>query len=73
MYLQTGSKRQVSLRLAKTGDFLVFSSVFGENIYHFSAQALKDSVVCMIDKDALRQVLLTYPGFALQITRNNFV
>lgn len=70
LYLQTGNK-QISIRLAHKGDFMAFSSVFGDNIYNYSALALKDSVVCMIDKEALKQLLLRNPEFALQITSKN--
>jgi len=37
VYLQTGYDKQINLRLSTTGDFLAFSSVFGENIYNYSA------------------------------------
>ena len=70
LYLQTGNK-QISIRLAHKGDFMAFSSVFGDNIYNYSALALKDSMVCMIDKEALKQLLLRNPEFALQITSKN--
>lgn len=71
VYLQTGYDKQINLRIAKKGDFLAFSSVFGENIYQYSALALKDSTVCMIDKEALRKLLIEKPEFAMQITSGN--
>lgn len=71
VYLQTGYDKQINIRLAKTGDFLAFSSVFGENIYQYSALALKDSTICMIDKTALNELLLEKPDFAMQITSGN--
>ncbi len=71
VYLQTGYDKQINLRIAKKGDFLAFSSVFGENIYQYSALALKDSTICMIDKTALNELLLQQPDFAMQITSNN--
>ncbi len=71
VYLQTGYDKQLNLRIAKTGDFLAFSSVFGENIYQYSALALKDSTICMIDKTALSKLLIKQPEFAMQITSSN--
>ncbi|MBU1013762.1 MAG: Crp/Fnr family transcriptional regulator [Bacteroidetes bacterium] len=71
VYLQTGYDKQINLRLAKKGDFLAFSSVFGENIYHYSALALKDSTICMIDKTALSRLLIEKPDFAMHITSRN--
>lgn len=72
VYLQTGTNKQLNIRIAQKGDFMAFSSVFGENIYNYSAVALVDSAICMIDKDALKQLLLGNPRFALQITSRNY-
>ncbi|MBA7519842.1 cAMP-activated global transcriptional regulator CRP [subsurface metagenome] len=71
IYLQTGSKKQINIRLAKSGDFLAFSSIFGENVYNHSAVAIKDSTICMIDKSAIKQLLLKNPDFAMRITSQN--
>ncbi len=71
VYLQTGYEKQINLRVAKAGDFLAFSSVFGESIYQYSALTLKDSSICMIDKTALSKLLIKNPEFAMQITSGN--
>ena len=72
VYLQTGSIKQLNIRLAKRGDFVVFSSIFDENIYTYSAVAIKDSTICMINKEALKQLLLKNPEFAMRVTSRNF-
>ncbi|MCF6185837.1 MAG: Crp/Fnr family transcriptional regulator [Bacteroidales bacterium] len=72
VYLQTGYDKQINISLAKTGDFLAFSSIFGENIHTYSTQALKDSVICMIEKESLKQILIDNPEFALEITSKNY-
>ena len=72
IYLQTGRNKQMNLMLAKQGDFMAFSSVFGEDIYSYSSVALKDSDICMIEKEALKKVLLENPEFALNVTSANF-
>lgn len=72
VYLQTGATKQLNIRIAKQGDFMAFSSVFGENIYKYSAVAVVNSTICMIDKDALKQLLVRNPDFALQITSRNY-
>ena len=71
IYLQTGYEKQINLRIGKKGDFLAFSSVFGDNIYRYSALALKESTICMIDNKALHQLLIEKPEFAMQITSAN--
>jgi CRP/FNR family transcriptional regulator, polysaccharide utilization system transcription regulator len=72
VYLQTGYDRQINISMAGGGDFLAFSSVFGENIHTYSTQAVKDSEICMIEKESLKDALLRNPEFALQITSKNY-
>lgn len=72
VYLQTGYDKQININIAKSGDFLAFSSIFGENIHTYSTQAIKDSEICMIEKESLKEILLQHPQFALQITSKNY-
>jgi CRP/FNR family transcriptional regulator, polysaccharide utilization system transcription regulator len=72
VYLQLGHKKQINIRIAKAGEFLAFSSVFGEDVYTYSALALKDSEICMIDKESLKELLFKNNEFAMQITSSNF-
>jgi len=72
VYLQTGYDKQINISLAQSGDFLAFSSVFGEKIHTYSAQALCDAEICMIEKESLKNALLGNPQFALQITSKNY-
>jgi len=71
VYLQTGPDKQINVRLAKTGEFLAFSSLFGENVYNYSAIALKGSTICMIDKAGLNHLLQKNPEFAMHIVSKN--
>jgi len=72
VYLQTGYNKQINIRIARAGEFLAFSSVFGEDVYTYSTVALKDSLICMIDKDGLKRLLMRNHKFAMQITSNNY-
>jgi CRP/FNR family transcriptional regulator len=72
VYLQTGYDRQINISIARSGEFLAFSSVFGENIHTYSTQAIKDAEICMIEKESLKDALIRNPEFALQITSKNY-
>lgn len=72
VYLQTGYEKQINIAFAQAGDFLAFASVFGESVHTYSAQALKESEICMIEKESLKSALLSNPEFALQITSRNY-
>ena len=73
IYLQTGADKQLNIRLARSGDFLAFASVFGEKVHTYSAVALINSVICMIEKSAMRKLLMQNPDFAMRITSKNFL
>jgi len=69
--LQTGFDKQLNIRLAHTGEFLGFSTIFGDSTYNYSATALRNSKICMIDKDSLKNLLLDNSEFAMRITSKN--
>jgi CRP-like cAMP-binding protein len=70
--LQTGRKKRMNLWIARSGDFLAFSTLFGMDHYPYSAVALKDSELLMIEKESLKGLLKTNPEFALRITSKNY-
>lgn len=72
VYIQTGNNRQVNIRISKAGEFLAFSTVFGQDVYTYSTVVLKDSMICMIDKDGLRELLMKNNEFAMQVTSDNY-
>jgi len=72
VYLQTDYDKQINIRLARPGDFLAFSAVFGDDVYNYSTIALKDSRICMIDREGLKQVLLKNTSFAYRVTAANY-
>lgn len=71
VYLQTDRNKQVNIRIAKQGNFMAFSSIFRKNTYLYSAVALKDSTICMVDKQALKKLLLQNTDFAMQMNSKN--
>jgi len=72
VYLQAGPRKVQNLWIGRSGDFLAFSSMFGEKVYHYSAMALKDAEVLMIDKKSLRELLKTNSEFGFRITSKNY-
>lgn len=69
--IQTGFDKQMNIRVAKTGEFLAFSSIFGDSTYSYTATAIRNSTICMIEKEALRNLLEENAGFAMKITSKN--
>ena len=71
VYLRLGKTKQINIRIVKQGDYLAFSAVFNKKTYQYSAVSLSDSTFCMIEKEALKEVLLRNADFAMQITSKN--
>jgi CRP/FNR family transcriptional regulator len=72
VYLQTGIKKAQNLWVARGGEFLGFSTLFGDRTYAYSAVAMKETQLLMIDKESLRKLLQSNPEFAYRITSRNF-
>jgi CRP/FNR family transcriptional regulator len=57
------------LRIVKPTEFIGLSSLFGENIYHYSARTLKDTTICMIEKDSIVKLVRENGVFATEIIK----
>ena len=55
-YVEGNSKYNQNLRIIKPGEFVGLSSVFGENRFDYSAVAITETQVYLIEKDALINV-----------------
>lgn len=71
-FIQPGNNRQLNLRLLQKGDFMAFFTIFGELVYPYSAVALKETTICMIEKEMLQKLLTKNPLFALNVTSRNY-
>lgn len=67
VYLESPQNRNINLKILKESEFIGLSSIYGGNIYHYSAVALVDSTICMINKDSFRKILIDNGHFASQI------
>ncbi|MFB6318274.1 Crp/Fnr family transcriptional regulator [Saccharicrinis sp. FJH54] len=72
VFVETGRGKFKSISLMKGGDFIAFSTVFGESVYNYTAMALKESAVCMIDKEGLKKILKDNRDFAFNIVSRNY-
>jgi CRP/FNR family transcriptional regulator len=72
VYLQTGFEKQINIGISKPGEFLAFSSIFGEPVHTYSTQALTNAEICMIEKESLKNILVQNPQFAMAVTSKNY-
>lgn len=57
VYLEIGNGKQISIRIASAGEFISFQSVLGQAVYQYSALALTDCRICLMDKEGLQKLL----------------
>ena len=68
-YVEEGSQRNFNLRLVGPGEFTGLSVVFHRNVYDYSVVALKETLVCLIEKDAITGLIRQNGQFAYGLIR----
>lgn len=63
-YIVGDSKRDFNLRIIKNGEFIGLSAAFSKHTYDYSAVALKDTLACLIEKDAIAGLIKSNGNFA---------
>ena len=68
IYLETANKN-INLKLLKSGEFLGLSAIYLDNIYSYSGKALRDSTVCLIEKESFKKLILNNGAFASELIK----
>jgi len=69
LYLESPNNKNINVKILKTSEFIGLSSIYGENIYNYSAVALEDSNICLIEKESIRKLLNNNGNFASEIIK----
>jgi len=69
LYLENTNKKFTNIKLLKAKDFIGLASIYGENIYSYSVVTLKETDVCLIDKNGIRKLLEGNSAFASEMIR----
>jgi CRP/FNR family transcriptional regulator len=69
IYLENSNKKTTNIRILKAQDFIGLSSIFGDNIYNYSAVALKETQICLIEKQSFHQLLQKNAMFASSLIK----
>jgi CRP/FNR family transcriptional regulator len=69
LYLEGSNNKDINLKILKTSEFIGLSSIYGDNIYNYSTVALKDSTICLIEKDSFKKLLIDNGHFASEIIK----
>jgi CRP/FNR family transcriptional regulator len=69
LYLENTNNKFTNIKILKSTDFIGLASIYGENIYNYSVVALKETDVCLIDKNAIRELLENNSDFASEMIK----
>lgn len=70
LYREGRNNRSLILKIAKPGEFIGLVSVFGNNIYQYSASAIENSSVFFIDFNVFNSILLENGKYAVYLLKN---
>ncbi|MGQ1787455.1 MULTISPECIES: Crp/Fnr family transcriptional regulator [unclassified Saccharicrinis] len=69
LYLENKNNKFTNIKILKASDFIAIESIYGDNIYFYSAVALQETDVCLIDKNAIRKLLENNASFASEMIK----
>jgi len=69
IYLEGQGNKNINIAITKPSEFIGLSAIFGNNNYNYSALALQDSSICLIEKESLTKLLINNGSFACEIIK----
>jgi CRP/FNR family transcriptional regulator, polysaccharide utilization system transcription regulator len=71
LHLETAKSKKLNIYIAQKGDFLSLSSLFNSEKYKYSALAVTDVTLCMLDKNAVFDIFSRNHQFLLFIVKSS--
>ncbi len=71
-YVIGDANRNFNLRIIQSGEFIGLSAAFSKNTYDYSTIALKDTLVCLIEKDAISGLIKSNGNFGYGLIKRVF-
>lgn len=63
-----GPEKNIIIKLLKADDFIGLTSMFGDETYYFSVVALKETRVCSIDREAIKDLTVRCCDFSRELS-----
>jgi CRP/FNR family transcriptional regulator len=63
-----GPEKNIIIKLLTPHDFIGLTSLFGDNTYYFSAAALKETRVCSIDREGIKDLITQCCEFSRELS-----
>lgn len=71
-YVESSSNHNFNLRLVRSGEFVGLSAIYNNSTFNYSVVALKDTLACLIEKNAIVQLMKNNGEFAYSISKRYF-
>jgi CRP/FNR family transcriptional regulator len=69
LYIEGPNNKSFIMRIVKPGEFIGLSSLYGENVFHYSARTMKETMVCMIEKESILKLIRENSSFGSEIIK----
>lgn len=69
IYLEGKGNRNINIKISGSSEFIGLSTIFGGNIYTYSALALRESSICLIEKECFKKLLSKNGSFASEMLK----
>ena len=63
-----GPEKNIIIRLLLSDDFIGLTSLFGDDTYYFSATALKETRICSIDRNEIKDLITNCCNFSRELS-----
>jgi CRP-like cAMP-binding protein len=63
-----GPERNIIIKLLNSHDFIGLTSLFGDETYYFSATALKETRICSIDRQSIKNLITQSVEFSRELS-----
>lgn len=67
-YVEGDGNHNFNIRIQKSGDFVGLTTIFNRTTFNYSVQALRETVVYLIEKEVIANVMKQNGKFAFQIS-----
>jgi len=71
-YVIGDANRNFNLRIIQSGEFIGLSAAFSKHTYDYSTVAIKDTLVCLIEKDAISGLVISNGSFGYGLINRVF-
>lgn len=68
-YIEGIDNKNLVLQIIKPVEYILGPGIYSDNMHHFSAMAIEDSIACLVDLETFKKLIRTNPDFAEEFLR----